>query len=381
MINVRDLRPAALVLALLAFAPSGRRAHALEAGSVLGRLHHHRLLSTTVPGNGDQNPYAIVVAPVSAGIVHQGDVLVGNFNDGRNLQGLGTSIVDYHPDRGALSTFATLPRHLPASGPQCPGGVGLTTAMTMLSSGYVIVGSLPSEDGTTATKGQGCLLVLDSGGRLVGSFAGPRIDGPWGNMALREHPGGATLFVSNTGFAVGSPDGSPPVVNKATILRLDLAYAPGQAPRLAGQTVVADGLDEQADKSVFIIGPTGLALDADGTLYASDAIGNRIIAIDQALTRTGSAGRGREISRDGLLRRPLALVQAPGGHLLTTNGLNGQVVEIDPKAGRQIGAQWFDSDRAQSPPGSGDLFGIAATPDGDGFYYVEDDVNTLQLAN
>ena len=372
----RAMVAAAPMLAVMTLA-----AHALEADSVLGRLHHHRLLGTTVPANGDQNPYAIAVAPVSAGTVHRNDVLVGNFNNSKNLQGLGTTIVDYHPETGSLSTFTTLPRQLPAGGPQCPGGVGLTTAMAMLSSGYVIVGSLPSDDGTTATKGQGCLLVLDSGGRLVGSFAGPQINGPWGNMAVREHPGGATLFVSNTGFAVGAADGTPPVVQKATILRIELAYAPGQPPRIAGQTVVADGFGEQADKSVFIIGPTGLALDADGTLYASDALGNRIVAIDRALTRPDSAGQGREISRDGLLNRPLALVQAPGGHLLTTNGLNGQVVEIDPKARRQIGAQWFDSDKAQTPPGSGDLFGIAATPGGDGFYYVEDDVNTLQLAN
>ena len=347
---------------------------------MLGRLHHHRLLSTTVPANGDQNPYAIVVAPVDTGTIHRNDVLVGNFNDGKNLQGLGTTIVNYHPDREALTTFATLPRHLPTTGPQCPGGVGLTTAMTMLSSGYVIVGSLPSEDGTTTTKGAGCLLVLNSNGKLVSTITSPLINGPWGNIAWREHPGGATLFVSNTGFAVGAPDGSPPVVQKANILRLELAYAAGEPPRVTSQVIVADGWGEQADKSVFIIGPTGLALDADGTLYASDAIGNRIVAIDQALTRTTSAGPGRTISKDGLLNRPLALVQAQGGHLLTTNGLNGQVVEVDPKTQHQIGAQWFDSDKAQSPPGSGDLFGIAATPDGKGFYYVEDDVNTLQLA-
>ena len=260
-------------------------ARALEADSVLGRLHHHRLLSTTVPANGDQNPYAIVVAPVSAGTIHKNDVLVGNFNDGKNLQGLGTTIVNYHPDRGSLTTFATLPRHLPATGPQCPGGVGLTTVMTMLSSGYVVVGSLPSEDGTTATKGDGCLLVLDSNGKLVRTITGPLINGPWGNMAWREHPGGATLFVSNTGFAVGGPDASPPVVSKATILRLELAYAAGEPPRVTSQTIVADGWGEQADKSVFIIGPTGLALDADGTLYASDAIGNRIVAIDRRSPR------------------------------------------------------------------------------------------------
>jgi hypothetical protein len=44
---------------------------------------------------------------------------------------------------------------------------------------------------------------------------------------------------------------------------------------------------------------------------------------------------------------------------------------------RQLDAQWLDNNQAQSPPGNGDLFGMALTPDGTGFYYVEDDMNTL----
>ena len=71
---------------------------------------------------------------------------------------------------------------------------------------------------------------------------------------------------------------------------------------------------------------------------------------------------------------------APNGHLLVVNGLNGQVVEIDPAAGKQEGAKWIDADEAQTPPGSGDLFGITMMPDGEGFYYVEDDVNALMQA-
>jgi hypothetical protein len=55
-------------------------------------------------------------------------------------------------------------------------------------------------------------------------------------------------------------------------------------------------------------------------------------------------------------------------------------VELDPATGRQLCAQWIDADQAQSPPGNGDLFGIAVTPDGRGFYYVEDDMNTLMEA-
>ena len=71
---------------------------------------------------------------------------------------------------------------------------------------------------------------------------------------------------------------------------------------------------------------------------------------------------------------------APNGHLLVINAQNGQVVEIDPVSGEQIKARWIDPDKAQKPPGSGDLFGIAMTPDGDGFYFVEDENNTLVLA-
>ncbi|MCT6856114.1 MAG: hypothetical protein M3Z59_06835, partial [Bombella apis] len=57
-----------------------------------------------------------------------------------------------------------------------------------------------------------------------------------------------------------------------------------------------------------------------------------------------------------------------------------QVVEIDPVAKKQLYAQWVDNDQAQQPPGNGDLFGLAMTPDNKGFYYVEDDMNTLNVS-
>jgi hypothetical protein len=346
-----------------------------HAAGFLENIHAHKTLASTVPANGDQNPYAIVVAPVSAGIIKKGDVLVDNFNDKNNLQGLGTTIVDIDPATKKMHVFASVPRHLP----QCPGGVGLTTAMTMLKSGWVIAGSLPSNDGTTKTKGAGCLLVFNAEGRLATVFSGPEINGPWGNMAVIDKGSTATLFVSNTGFDVGAPIANAPVVNKATVLRLELSVPAGGAPTISKQTVIASGFGEQADKDVFIIGPTGLALVGD-TLYVSDALGNRIAAIPNAVTRSDSAGIGRDVTKDGLLKRPLAMALAPNGHLLVTNGLNGQVVEIDPASGKQIYARWVDPNKAQTPPGSGDLFGIAMTPNGNGFYYVEDEVNTLVLA-
>src|SRR5579875_3517256 len=173
-----------------------------DPAGFLETVHHHDMLTSTVPENGDQNPYAVIVAPVSAGKIHKDDVLVDNFNDKNNLQGLGTSIVLVDPATKAMRLFAIIPRHLA----QCPGGVGLTTAMTMLKAGWVIVGSLPSTDGTTRTKGDGCLFVLDPEGKLVATWKGPNINGPWGNVATIDNGKTATLFVSMAGFDVPGPE-------------------------------------------------------------------------------------------------------------------------------------------------------------------------------
>jgi hypothetical protein len=351
-------------------------AQAEDAKGFLESSHRHVTLTSTIPDNGDQNPYAIVVAPVSSGSIHKDDVLIDNFNDASNLQGTGTTIVDYHPDSKKMTLFAQVPKKLPG----CPGGIGLTTAMTMLKSGWVIVGSTPSTDGTTATKGDGCLIVLDSTGKVVDTIKGENINDPWGNMAVIDNGDTATLFVSNSGFGVGAPDPQWTVVNKATILRIELSIPAGKPPVVKSQTVIARGLSERAAKDVFLIGPTGLTLGKDNTLYASDALNNRIVAIPDATTRKDAVGALREVAKDGLLHRPLAMTLAANGNLLVTNGKNGQVVEVNPVTGKQLYAQWIDTDKAQTPPGNGDLFGIAMTPDGKGFYYVEDDMNTLVLA-
>jgi hypothetical protein len=351
-----------------------------RADNILAGIHRHPTLASMVTDNGDLNPYAVVVAPVSSGKIQKDDVLVDNFNNSSNLQGTGGTIVDYNPSTRSTTLFAKLPQNFT----RCPGGIGLTTAMTMLSSGWVIVGSTPSTDGTTATKGAGCLLVFDSNGRLATVWSGSHINGPWGNMAVIDNGAKATLFVSMSGYDVPPPGeidpatGQPKIVRKATVLRIQVSIPPNGPPKVTGQTIIGSGFAQRADKDVFLVGPTGLALIGN-TLYVSDAVDNRIVAIPDAASRSGSAGTGVAVTEGGMMNRPLALIATPGGHLLTCNAKNGQVVEIDPAGGKQLAAQWIDSNQAQSPPGNGDLFGLAMAPDG-GFYYVEDDVNMLAKA-
>ena len=373
-------------LALLALASAPHHARAEQKG-FLETLHRHTTLASTSPGNGDLNPYAVVVVPQDMGVLKKDEVLVTNFNNISNLQGTGTTIVAYSPITGNARLFANLPSNLAA----CPGGVGLTTALTILKSGWIIVGSAPSKDGTTTTKGDGCLIVLDANGKFVTTWKGPLINAPWGDIASVDHGDKATLFISMTGFDLPGPNvvdpktNYPPILQKATVLRLELSIPAGGPPVIDKQTVVASGFSARADRDNFLFGPTGLALDDDGTLYVTDGYDNEVTAIDNALTREEPVTRvndavGRVITKGGLLNWPLAMIWVPGHHLLVANGRNGQVVEIDPAAKKQIYAQWVDADQAQQPPGNGDLFGLAMTPDGKSFYYVEDDMNTLNVS-
>ena len=89
----RDARRAMLLGAIFASAALAPQAAlpAAQPASFLDSVHRQTTLASTVPDNGDQNPYAIVVAPVSAGTIQKDDVLVTNFNNAGNLQGLGTT--------------------------------------------------------------------------------------------------------------------------------------------------------------------------------------------------------------------------------------------------------------------------------------------------
>ena len=68
-------------------------ARAGQPKSFLDTIKRLTTVTLTVPDNGDQNPYALVVAPVAARSIPKDDVLVTNFNNDGNLLGPGTTIV------------------------------------------------------------------------------------------------------------------------------------------------------------------------------------------------------------------------------------------------------------------------------------------------
>jgi hypothetical protein len=376
---------------LLALVPAGT-ALGDDDQPVLPSLTKIKTIASTVPANGDLNPYGVAQVKRTIGRLRAGHILVSNFNDSGNFQGTGTTVVDIGPD-GSMSLFAALdPAHLPGS---CPGGIGLTTALVVLKQGWVIVGSLPTANQGTVFTGPGCLIVLDSLGTPVETFYGSLINGPWDMTAL-DGDRDAKLFVTNV--LNGTVEAAGAVVHGGTVTRLDLKLSAAGKPALQSITTIGSGFPERTDPAALVIGPTGVGLrascagDSDdcahhdygdhdrdeedsSLLYVADTLSNRVAVIDRALTRTTSAGIGRTLTSGGSLNGPLGLVVTPHGTVLTVNSGDGFITEISPH-GPQVAK--FQLDNTGSPPGAGALFGLAFDPAA-GVYFVDDASNTLNL--
>src|SRR5260370_1253191 len=131
----------------------------------LDRFGHVDQLGSTIPSNGDVNPYGVAVVPHSVGDLVKDDVLVSNFNDSLNGPGL------------------------PAADPSRPARVG-------------------------------------------------------------------------NGGSVGR-------------IQLDRLQRPG-GPEVPSEHVIASALAERTDPFALVVGPTGVALANDGTLYLADTVNSRI---------------------------------------------------------------------------------------------------------
>ena len=368
----RALRLAATVLAAGA-ASVGAVVAATPAGAApvpfLSHFSTVSVVGSTIPSNGDVNPYGVATVPFSTGALVRGDTLVSNFNSSNNTQGTGTTIVEVAPT-GQPSLFAQINPNLPG----CPGGVGLTTALSVLNDGYVVVGSLPVTDQGSGTPEAGCLIVLNSSGAPVETWAGNGINGPWDMTDVQLFGPFAELFVTNVLNGTVAAAGNE--VDLGTVVRLSVFAPWGRPPVLFATTTVATGFAEELNSSALVLGPTGVALEPNGTLYVADTVHSRIAAVPFATSRFFPVlGGGFTVSQGGSLNAPLGLATAPNGNLITVNGNDGNAVELTPR-GAQVDTRTID--RFDS---GGDLFGLAIAPGGRGLLFVNDNgaANTLDL--
>jgi len=328
---------------------------------------------STLPPNGDVNPYGVAFVPdgfPGGGPLHPGDVIVSNFNNSGNLQGTGTTIV--RVNNGALPTVFF----------QGQLGLGLTTALGVLKGGFVLVGNLPSTDGSgtcvaesgpNQNVGQGSLLIIDQNGNLANQLTSPSLlNGPW-DLAVRDDGRRAKVFVSNA--------------LSGTVTRLDLrVVGDGDGDKkdsviVEKETQIASGYLHRCDPAAFVVGPTGLALDKErDVLYVSSTGDNAIFAIRDAGDRTSDAGMGKAIVTDQThLHGPLGLVLARNGDLISTQG---DAVNPDPNQPSEIvefTAEGQFVSQFSVDPAPGGAFGLALRPLEDGFVFATVDDNTVLL--
>ena len=350
-----------LVPALFLVLLGGISAADPEEESILKELSKASLVTTTtVPSNGDINPYGVAFVPwqfPTGGPLRHGDVVVSNFNASSNLQGTGTTIVSISPT-GHQSLFF-----------QGKPGLGLSTALGVLKKGFVIVGNVPTTDGTSATVEQGSLLVLNAKGQLIKTLTDKALlNGPW-DLTVNDHGSEAQVFVSN--------------VLSGTVSRLDVDISGGKF-HVESIIQIASSYDHRVDPTAVVVGPTGLAFDArTETLYVASTGDNAIYAVHEAGETRHDRGKGDLVYADmAHLRGPLGLVLAPNGNLIAANGdaVNGdpnhpsELIEFT-RTGHFVAASSVD------PGGQGGAFGIAVRGSDDAFRFtaVDDVNNTLKV--
>jgi hypothetical protein len=316
---------------------------------------------STVPKNGDVNPYGVAFVPsgvVTGGKLHAGDILVSNFNNSSNLQGTGTTIVD-----------------ISASGKQTlffkgPKGLGLTTALGVLKSGFVFVGNVPTTDGTSATVQQGSLLILDKNGNEVANLTSAALlDGPW-DLTVNDNGSTAQVFVSN--------------VLSGTVTRINVSIST-QIPNVVvtSETQIASGYVHRTDPAALVVGPTGLVYDASSNvLYVAATGNNEIFAVAHAGTRQTDGGTGTVfISDPGHLHGPLGLAEAPNGDFLLSNGDAVRPNKTHPSEITEYTHSGHFVAQFSLDPAAGAAFGIAISSDNNQtrFAAVNDDPNVLEI--
>ncbi|HEY2107046.1 MAG TPA: hypothetical protein VGH29_14710 [Candidatus Binataceae bacterium] len=326
---------------------------------------------STNPGTGDQNPYGVAVVPsgIPGDLLAPGEILVSNFNNGANLQGTGTSIIDFRPD-GTRFFFFAAPKAF----------AGLTNALGVVRAGFVFVGSVSTTDGTFKTVKAGPLLVINANGRLVGqitNLGGVGLDGPWG-LAVDDDGPTAELYVSS--------------VLNGTVERIDLSFPAAGGFVVNKITEIAHGYFHQNDAKLLLVGPGGLAFfDEARTLYVASGgeteggvQSGAIFSIPNANTATTSIFKGTLVYSDPVhLHGPVGLKRAPNGDLLTANSdsvnvvptLPSEIVEFNPFTHKFV--TQFSVDGA-----NGGAFGLELAQNSDPlvplkFSYVDDNTGTL----
>ncbi len=297
---------------------------------LLATLSSQQIIGSTIdPVNGDQNPYGLAIAPVTAGVQTQGDLVVCNFNDKANVQGNGTSIVVLHPAPGSQ------PIHMIAD-PSLKGCSALVDGGT----GNPWVAAYTANDNP----------IVKPSGSISATLASGPWNGPWGQaFSATAGPYGTSAF-----YSTNAGDGS--------IVRIDITSNGFVYDKIATGFSVNHGMPGN------ILAPAGLAyVAASDTLYIVDSNANRLVALNTVSSIppggvvvsgngfTGpNASSAKVIYAGAPLNAPISSAVLVNGDIAVGNTGDNRIVEITA-AGVLAGTKVVD------PGAPGAIFGMVAT--------------------
>ena len=311
--------------------------------------------STVDPLNGDQNPYGLDIAPVDAGLLKAGDLVVCNFNDSANVQGNGTTIVALHPVAGSSPT--RIAQHSSLLG---------CDALALAPNDNIWLAAVNANDNP----------IFSPSGTFVTALSGGPWHAPFGEAfaPARDKHGNPAFYESN------ASDGS--------IVRINIKPGPSFT-----FDVIATGFAVNGGPPGSILGPSGLQYDDDGDrLYIVDGANNTLTVFSDvskipaggiSVSGTKFGGHFKDHAKlvfsGAPLNGPISSALLPDGHLVLGNTLdpNGTnlLVEIKPD-GHLVATKNVDTGA------SGALFGMVATgrdPKSTKLYFNDDNDNTVKV--
>ncbi len=332
----------------------------------IGGLNTIATLSSTVDAaNGDNNPYALAIAPpVStsfpadgiSGHVQPGDIIVGNFNNSAGTQGAGTTYEDVttgHP----INVFTE-----PAGTAGGPVAFAFNTV-----NGYNWVANA----GLLNSTSPGDQQIVSPTGTLAGTLTNSATQYAWGETFNNLFGGKGAFFTSN--------------VYSGSIVRTNIV-ATNTGVNFTYDTLASGLPTTLSGFGGTAVGPSGMVDTSNDTLYFVDGLNNTVYSIANASTVAANTGTSNvqtvySDTSGKYLDQPVGLTLNPiNGDLIISNQKTNNLVELNPTTKTIVAVKTVDHTAVQSNGNGSGLFGVAATTDANGnlkVYFTDDNTNTV----
>ncbi len=327
--------------------------------SVIGQLATMTTIGSTVDvgtgaGAGDTNPYGLAIAPITAGSMTAGDLVVCNFNNASGMAGAGTTIEDIKPVVGSK----------PVRIAQAADLAGCNSIAINPGAGYIWAAAYTANDNP---------IISPTGAEISNLKSNYMWAQPWGQVYGSPMQAAGSMTTAPAAFYVSDAmDGS---IVQALVSAKPAVYSK-----------IISGFPVSVSKTYGILAPAGLTYDpSSDTLYVVSSDTNSVLAFSSvstikaggitinftpgtstggyyptttaaAFSFTGpNASQAKVIFSGTPLNYPISSALLYNGDLIVGNTGDNNMIEIQPSTMTVVGMKSVDA----GAPGA--IFGIATS--------------------